>query len=81
MAGTKKIRYQWICHQLETTIRKQLKNRDFNLSDKNNLWWYYRALEDVIDILERIKHMEYERIFNEEEYENKIKRSDARKGH
>ena len=39
------------------------------------------SLEDVIDILERIKHMEYERIFNEEEYEKQIKRSDARKEH
>ena len=81
MAGQKRIRYQWICHQLEKSIRTELKHRDIKLSDKNNLWWYYKALEDVIDILDRIKHMEYERIFDEEAYENKIKRSDARKGH
>ena len=81
MAGQKRIRYQWILHQLETDIRNSIKNHDPNLTDKNNFWWYERAELQIIDRLEKLKHAEYERVFNEEEYENKIKRSNARGGH
>ena len=82
MAGTKKIRYQWMWHQLESKIRESFNADDMTkIPADTALFWTHKTEGYILDYMDILKHLEYERVFDEEAYENKIKRSDARKGH
>ena len=81
MAGTKKIRYQWIWHQLESRLRESYNADDMTkIPSDTALFWTHMTEGNILNYMDKLKHMEYERIFNEEEYEKQIKRSNARKG-
>jgi len=82
MAGTKRIRYQWMWHQLKAKLRKCVNAFDETQAVEGTApIWIYRNQRGVLELMDRLENDEYQRVFNEEEYENKTKGSVARKRH